>query len=382
MSPTSLFADYYFSPRPLASGTDPELYRLFPTSSKTRLPVKGKVFNRVIQVWLENTDFERGILLTNYNSLTHPSEPNYVGAISPACIDDNMYRIPSNISCVVDLLEDKGISWAMELLLLFPQWSEFGPASLPPSNDSKLTLTFHFSYTAPNYASPSSAPVHILRPQLRKYNPFAIYDAVSQDRECVKRIRTFNDVNGTAAAGFRDGSDFIPPFSTPYSYVNDAHNTIIDFAASFLEYWLVRLTRGAVPENLRGMTDDTFTQTTPRSAPSRSTGTSRVLGGMTQIRTFSLLTYISISPDAPRSALSNVFSFVAQKTGYTNVHISASQVPMFDFTGSRCTECIHPLHSSPSPVNMLALNTTTPWQMSPETTSEKNIISCADAASP
>jgi hypothetical protein len=68
--------------------------------------VKGKVFNRIIQVWLENTDFEvrsspnlirafakgvhqtasstpifeslaeQGILLTNFNSVTHPSEPN------------------------------------------------------------------------------------------------------------------------------------------------------------------------------------------------------------------------------------------------------------------------------------------------------------------
>jgi hypothetical protein len=26
--------------------------------------------------------------------------------------DDNMYHIPSNISTVVDLLEDKGITWA------------------------------------------------------------------------------------------------------------------------------------------------------------------------------------------------------------------------------------------------------------------------------
>jgi hypothetical protein len=26
--------------------------------------------------------------------------------------DDNMYHIPSNISTVVDLLEDKGVTWA------------------------------------------------------------------------------------------------------------------------------------------------------------------------------------------------------------------------------------------------------------------------------
>jgi hypothetical protein len=26
--------------------------------------------------------------------------------------DDNMYHVPSNISCVVDILEDKHVSWA------------------------------------------------------------------------------------------------------------------------------------------------------------------------------------------------------------------------------------------------------------------------------
>jgi hypothetical protein len=33
----------------------------------------------------------------------------------------------------------------------------------------------------------------------------------------------------------------------------------------------------------------------------------------------------------------------------------------------------------PKPVNQLALNRTTPWQMSPETTSGKSIIPCQDA---
>ncbi|KAJ7864671.1 hypothetical protein B0H13DRAFT_1500401, partial [Mycena leptocephala] len=57
---------------------------------------------------------EQGKLLTNYNAITHPSEPNYVAAIGGDFFgmhDDNMYHIPLNISTVVDLLEDKHVSW-------------------------------------------------------------------------------------------------------------------------------------------------------------------------------------------------------------------------------------------------------------------------------
>ena len=59
------------------------------------------VYDRFITIWLENTDFSaavgdpgfqklasQGILLTNYNGVTHPSEPNYVAASesSAACL--------------------------------------------------------------------------------------------------------------------------------------------------------------------------------------------------------------------------------------------------------------------------------------------------------
>lgn len=46
--------------------------------------------------------------------MTHPSEPNYVATIGGEYFgmdNDNFNQIPSNISSVVDLLEDKGISW-------------------------------------------------------------------------------------------------------------------------------------------------------------------------------------------------------------------------------------------------------------------------------
>ena len=89
--------------------------------------VPGKAFDRFAVIWLENTDYsmaagdpnlaalaKKGILLTNYNGVTHPSEPNYVSSIGGDTFgmdNDNLNEVPSNISTVIDLLEDKGISW-------------------------------------------------------------------------------------------------------------------------------------------------------------------------------------------------------------------------------------------------------------------------------
>jgi acid phosphatase len=58
---------------------------------------------------------KRGITLTNYFGVTHPSEPNYIAAVGGdyfGLADDSFHQIPENISTVVDLLEDKGISWS------------------------------------------------------------------------------------------------------------------------------------------------------------------------------------------------------------------------------------------------------------------------------
>lgn len=67
-------------------------------TAKTLSPtshVKGKAFDRLAIIWLENTDYDlaagdpnldwlakKGIKLTNHFAVTHPSEPNYV-AVCP-----------------------------------------------------------------------------------------------------------------------------------------------------------------------------------------------------------------------------------------------------------------------------------------------------------
>ncbi|KAK4953413.1 hypothetical protein LTR66_013683 [Elasticomyces elasticus] len=57
-----------------------------------------------------------GVTLNNYFAVTHPSEPNYVAAIGGdnyGMNNDNFNTIPANVSTVIDLLEDKSISWGI-----------------------------------------------------------------------------------------------------------------------------------------------------------------------------------------------------------------------------------------------------------------------------
>ncbi|KAH8846312.1 hypothetical protein MCOR27_002164 [Pyricularia oryzae] len=95
---------------------------LSPTSN-----VEGKAFNRILQIYLETTAYEhainntdcqalinQGILLTNHYGVAAPSQPNYV---APASGDyygtdsDSFLLVDRNVSTIVDLLEDKNISW-------------------------------------------------------------------------------------------------------------------------------------------------------------------------------------------------------------------------------------------------------------------------------
>ncbi|KAJ6477814.1 hypothetical protein C8R47DRAFT_1051421 [Mycena vitilis] len=130
---------------------------------------RGKAFGRIVHVWFENTDFEtaastpvfeslaaQGLVLTNYNSVTHPSEPNYVAAIGGDFFgmhDDNMYHVPANISTVVDLLEDKGVSWATYQESM-PEDGFYGVACVVvPSSLPSLPSLFDFPFSLPSQLS-------------------------------------------------------------------------------------------------------------------------------------------------------------------------------------------------------------------------------------
>lgn len=61
-----------------------------------------------------STDYESFFSVSNYFGVTHPSEPNYVashGGDYFGMDNDALNFIDSNISTVVDLLDEKKISW-------------------------------------------------------------------------------------------------------------------------------------------------------------------------------------------------------------------------------------------------------------------------------
>ncbi|KAJ7144285.1 phosphoesterase family-domain-containing protein [Mycena epipterygia] len=383
-----------------------------------KIVVKGKSFNRIIQVWLENTNFEsaastpifeslseQGILFTNYKALTHPSEPNYVAAIGGDFFglqDDDMYHIPSNISTVIDLLEAKDISWATYQENI-------------PSN-----AFYGYSYTAPNYGDPSAAPYTYY---VRKHNPLMIYDSVSQDPKRTERIRSFNDFANDVVNGTLPQWVFVTP-----NMINDAHDTTIDFAASFLEYWLLPLltdSRVNDPETLILLTFDEnenygiqnriFTVALGNAVPEKLRGTTdHILYTHYSLSTVQANWGLgSLGRQDTNATVSNVFDFVAKKTGYKNIHVKHSEVPHFNLTGvvpgalnsaafiPFAAPNIHAegagggpvflrpgINTSlttaklPAPVNRLMLNSTTPWQMSTRTTSGGSIIPCAGSACP
>jgi hypothetical protein len=92
------------------------------TETEESSPLK---FERVLVVILENQDFwisnlnaelsslsKKGTLLTNYKATTHPSQPNYISILAGDTMgvkSNSNYNVEGRN--LVDLLEEKGISW-------------------------------------------------------------------------------------------------------------------------------------------------------------------------------------------------------------------------------------------------------------------------------
>ncbi|KAI2487765.1 Phosphoesterase domain containing protein [Pyrenophora tritici-repentis] len=156
---------------------------LAPVFAQTK--VKGKAFDRLAIVWLENTDYElaasdpnlawlakQGISLTNYYALTHPSQLNYAASLSGdyyGMNHDHFSDISDDIFTLVDLLEDKGISWA--------GYQEDMP--IP-------------GYERQNYLNPRNGALTYKR----KHNPAILYAANGKEadrRAKIKPMTMFND---------------------------------------------------------------------------------------------------------------------------------------------------------------------------------------------
>ncbi|KAF8965802.1 acid phosphatase [Flammula alnicola] len=179
--------------------------------------VPGLVFDRYISIWLENTDFtgaendpnfaaltKQGIQLTNNFAVTHPSEPNYISVAGGEYFgmdNDNLNRIPANVSTVVDLLEEKGISWA--------EYQEDMPSS------GFQGFQFLNQQTGAN-------------DYVRKHNPLIIYDSIANFSARANQIKNFTLFEEDLAKNNLPQWFFITPNMT-----NDGHDTNVTFASKW-----------------------------------------------------------------------------------------------------------------------------------------------------
>ncbi|KAL8418718.1 hypothetical protein RB594_002070 [Gaeumannomyces avenae] len=185
--------------------------------------VKGVAFDRFIQIWLENTNYNaaagdanfqwlasQGILLTNHFGVTHPSQPNYAAAAAGdhfGMDSGDFFRFPENISTVVDLLDTKSISWAT--------YQEHMPYAGYPG--------FNFS-NQNNYAND----------YMRKHNPLILFDSIANNPDRASQIKNFTSFEQDLKNKKLPQWIFMTPNMT-----NDGHDTNYRFSArwtrSFLE---------------------------------------------------------------------------------------------------------------------------------------------------
>ncbi|TVY82471.1 Acid phosphatase [Lachnellula suecica] len=184
--------------------------------------VAGKAFNRYVSVWFENTDYDmaaadpnfqffakKGITLSNNFAVTHPSEPNYMAAVGGDYFglnDDDFTQVPQNVSSVVDLLENKGISWAMY--------------------QEDMPYTGYQGYSWVNQKTGANDYV-------RKHNPEILYNSVVTNPTRLENVKNttlfFEDLK----------NDKLPQwmFITP-NMTSDGHDTSVTVAGEWLRGFL------------------------------------------------------------------------------------------------------------------------------------------------
>ncbi|ETS79230.1 hypothetical protein PFICI_09083 [Pestalotiopsis fici W106-1] len=194
--------------------------------------VPGKAFDRFISIWLENQDFAKviadpdfidlkryGISQTKYYAHTHPSQPNYLASVAGDYFGlnhDDVVRLPSNVSTVVDLLEEKDISWG--------GYFEGNPG--------------------PGYMAAGSYAVDGTWDYVRKHNHFVSFDSVNKEGLRLAKLLSFRDFQRHFAAGI------VPQFVMMSPNMNnDGHNTTLEYATKWAhEFLLPLLADGAFAE--------------------------------------------------------------------------------------------------------------------------------------
>ncbi|KAH6606455.1 acid phosphatase [Trichoderma cornu-damae] len=253
-------------------------------TAKTSSPtshVKGKAFDRFVVVYFENQDYDKsegdpnfsffankGIKLSNYYAVTHPSQPNYLASIAGDYFgmqNDDLFATDFNVTTVIDLLEDRGISWGL--------YQEDMPFS---------------GYEGFNYVNHKNGA----NDYVRKHNPAILANSVTHYEQRLSQVKNLSLIDTGASAFHKDlEANKLPQwmFITP-NMTSDGHDTNVAVAGqwcrtflepllgnkNFMQNTLVLLTwdenetyadrnrilgillGDAVPQHLVGTTDDHF----------------------------------------------------------------------------------------------------------------------------
>ncbi|KAL4997525.1 phosphoesterase family-domain-containing protein [Aspergillus recurvatus] len=282
--------------------------------------VQGKSFQRFVNIWLENTDYDvaageknlaalakKGLTLTNFWAVTHPSEPNYCAAQGGDTFgmdNDDFNQIPANVSTIADMFDTKNISWGeYQEHMPYPGYQGF---RYPTSGDNDY---------------------------VRKHNPAILYNSITEDPTRLRQIKNFTSFYEDLKNQRLPQYSFITPNMT-----NDGHDTDISFSGTWTwdflidlldnEYFtkdtLILLTfdendtyelgnkifsfllGGAVPKHLIGKEDDTF------------------------YTHYSIISSLSANFGLPGLGRwdcgANLLSFLAEKVGYTNYEVDTSNL--------------------------------------------------------
>jgi hypothetical protein len=201
-------------------------------TAKTSSPVsnvKGKAFDRIAFIYFENENYNKaigdpnfalfasqGITLSNYYAVTHPSQPNYMAALGGDYFgmqNDDFSRAPSNISTIVDILEDRGISWAM--------YQEDMPFS---GFEGKAWV---------NQRNGANAYV-------RKHNSAVLFDTLSRTEQRLSQMKNLSMIDTSRSMFHRDLKENKLPlwmFITP-NMTSDGHDTSATVAGAWCRKFL------------------------------------------------------------------------------------------------------------------------------------------------
>ncbi|CAD6926948.1 unnamed protein product [Tilletia controversa] len=300
--------------------------------------VAGKAFDRITHIWLENTNAavafstpafmnlaSKGLTLTSSYAVTHPSEPNYISSVVGdyfGLADDSFNRIPTNVTSVFDLLDEKAISWAC--------YQE----QLPTTGYTG------FNYTQKAYIEGSATWTYYVR----KHNPCAILDRVSGNATLRERNRNFNDFAADASA------DALPQwmFMTP-NMVNDGHDTSPAFFSNWTDFFLLPLLNNTAFNNNRSLIVLSFDENEDYTVNNQvatiilGNGLPQNLVGTEDDTYYTHYSFLStveanwglktLGRGDVNKTMSNVLSFVANVTGYQNVNVPVEERPLTNLTG-------------------------------------------------